>query len=137
MLDLKKMLTKLMQAPIVVEQGTSGIWTYRKWSDGTAECWGKITNTSFDITKAWGSMYISYAGTSGEFYANFPTNLFIEAPVETATAISSGSMFPFMAGISGGTTTKDHTAHYLMGRGTSMASVGSATLCIYAVGKWK
>lgn len=24
----------------VVETGTSGIWTYRKWSDGTAECWG-------------------------------------------------------------------------------------------------
>lgn len=23
----------------VVEHGTSGIWTYRKWSSGTAECW--------------------------------------------------------------------------------------------------
>lgn len=24
----------------VVEQGTSGIWTYRKWASGIAECWG-------------------------------------------------------------------------------------------------
>lgn len=24
----------------VVEQGTSGIWTYRKWNSGIAECWG-------------------------------------------------------------------------------------------------
>ena len=24
----------------IVESGTSGIWTYRVWSDGTAECWG-------------------------------------------------------------------------------------------------
>lgn len=27
----------------VVETGTSGIWTYRKWSSGTAECWGEKT----------------------------------------------------------------------------------------------
>jgi len=24
----------------VVEEGTSGIWSYRKWSNGDAECWG-------------------------------------------------------------------------------------------------
>ena len=29
----------------VVEQGTSGIWTYRKWSSGVAECWAIITQT--------------------------------------------------------------------------------------------
>ena len=29
----------------IVEQGTSGIWTYRKWSSGVAECWAKITQT--------------------------------------------------------------------------------------------
>ena len=29
----------------VVEQGTSGIWTYRKWASGVAECWAKIAQT--------------------------------------------------------------------------------------------
>lgn len=29
----------------VVEQGTSGIWTYRKWASGVAECWAKFTQT--------------------------------------------------------------------------------------------
>lgn len=29
-----------MIADFVVEQGTSGIWTYRKWNSGIAECWG-------------------------------------------------------------------------------------------------
>lgn len=24
----------------IIEQGTSGIWTYRKWNSGIAECWG-------------------------------------------------------------------------------------------------
>ena len=25
----------------IVDQGTSGIWTYRKWNSGIAECWGR------------------------------------------------------------------------------------------------
>lgn len=29
-----------MIADFVVEQGASGIWTYRKWNSGIAECWG-------------------------------------------------------------------------------------------------
>ena len=32
-------------ADYIVEQGKSGIWTYRKWASGVAECWAKITQT--------------------------------------------------------------------------------------------
>ena len=28
-----------------VEEGTSGIWTYRKWASGIAECWGEHSET--------------------------------------------------------------------------------------------
>jgi len=35
-------------ADTVVEIGTSDIWTFRKWSSGTAECWGSIA--SEDVT---------------------------------------------------------------------------------------
>lgn len=30
-------------ADYIVETGTSGIWTYRKWNSGIAECWGYWT----------------------------------------------------------------------------------------------
>lgn len=33
----------------VIEQGTSGIWDYRKWSDGTAECWGNYTASGINV----------------------------------------------------------------------------------------
>ena len=34
-------------ADYVVEQGTSGIWTYRKWNSGISECWlNSIRNVS-------------------------------------------------------------------------------------------
>jgi hypothetical protein len=28
-------------ADFVIEEGTSGVWTYRKWDSGLAECWGR------------------------------------------------------------------------------------------------
>lgn len=30
-------------ADFVVEQGMSGIWTYKKWNSGTVECWGNVS----------------------------------------------------------------------------------------------
>ena len=38
-------------ADYVVEQGTSGIWTYRKWNSGLAEYWGKEQN--FTLETGW------------------------------------------------------------------------------------
>lgn len=42
----------------VIEQGTSGIWTYRKWHSGMAECW-KFTQIQINVTTAAGSLYYS------------------------------------------------------------------------------
>lgn len=41
----------------VTEYGTSGIWTYRKWSNGIAECWGTSATVTMDSWKEWGGMY--------------------------------------------------------------------------------
>ena len=45
-IDVKELIGKMLNTPVVVETGTSGIWTYRKWSDGTAEAWGYATGTT-------------------------------------------------------------------------------------------
>lgn len=45
-------------ADFIVEQGTSGIWTYRKWSSGICECWGSITTGTLTMN-ATGSIYAS------------------------------------------------------------------------------
>jgi hypothetical protein len=41
----------------VVEQGTDGIWTYRKWNSGIAECWGATTEKTISITSPYGAAY--------------------------------------------------------------------------------
>ena len=41
----------------VVEQGGSGIWKYRKWHSGYAECWGTSNTREVTCDTAWGSMF--------------------------------------------------------------------------------
>lgn len=45
-------------ADFVVEQGISGIWIYRKWNSGIAECWGK-GNVPLTCTNQQGNTYFS------------------------------------------------------------------------------
>ena len=37
-------------ADSIVETGKSDIWTFRKWSSGTFECWGSIASENYPIT---------------------------------------------------------------------------------------
>lgn len=65
-------------ADYVVEQGTDGIWTYRKWNNGTAECWG-----------IWeGNLTHYYTGNGLYGYSlspcTFPTSLFTGVPTVNA-----------------------------------------------------
>lgn len=55
----------------ITETGTSGIWTYRKWSDGKVELWGKYTISNMACTTALGGMY----RTPAIVPTNFPFNL--------------------------------------------------------------
>lgn len=43
--------------PYVMESGTTGIFTWKKFSDNTCEFFGKIPVTSYDITTALGNWY--------------------------------------------------------------------------------
>lgn len=60
----------ILSSPRIVEYGTSGIWTYRKWSDGTAECWG-YTGQDLSGSTQSGSVYVK----SGDNIA-LPSGLF-------------------------------------------------------------
>lgn len=43
----------------IVDQGVYGIWTYRKWNSGIAECWGHY-NYSVNVNSANGSLYSTW-----------------------------------------------------------------------------
>lgn len=124
---LKELLTKLTNTPIVVETGTNGIWTYRKWSDGTAEAFCK-TLVSVNCNMSYGGIYYASYLT-----INFPTGLFTEAPKVASDIDLTG-------GIGGTTPTNISTSsmHLYVWNGTAFNYSGRNTyVYINAVGKWK
>ena len=52
---------------IVIEQGTSGIWTYRKWNSGIAECWGYWSATNASGSRRALEINLPFAFASTEY----------------------------------------------------------------------
>lgn len=69
----------------IIEENTSGIWTYRKWKSGISECWGIYINNSVIVNTAWGSLFEGFIGN-----IDFPTNLFIAIPSLLTTYYNNG-----------------------------------------------
>lgn len=73
-------------APVafVYEQGTDGIWSYRKWSDGSVELWGRSTK-NVNTTQAFGNIYRSTTTYRETFPFTFKT-----APICSCAISSAG-----------------------------------------------
>lgn len=108
----------------IVEQGTSGTWFYRKWSDGKAECWGYENVTSISITSAYGSAFYGSARTM-----NFPSGLFATPPSLTVNLHSGDGSW---AGVYD--WTKDNYSYYPY---CAKSGTHSYYETCYAIGRWK
>lgn len=60
----------------VISSGQSGIWTYRKWNSGIAECWADTTVTVTSWT-LWGNQY---QGNFSPQYFEYPSEFFVSTP---------------------------------------------------------
>ena len=114
----------------ITEQGTSGNWTYRKWSNGVAECWSRQSISKSGAWTSWaGGIYVdSWDGTSFDY----PSNLFISIPVFIFTIESTSYTWasPF-----GASTAAKTPAIVFMRPGASSSL--NATVNLYAKGNWK
>ena len=126
--DLANILNEVLpntSVDYIVEQGTSGIWTYRKWNSGIAECWAVSSSGAFAPSSTSGGG-ISYRILS----ATFPSGLFATAPsahvdCKWGTGISWSSARTVSA------TTLEYAVCKLNN------SSDSAEMYFYAIGKWK
>ncbi len=110
---------------VIVEQGTDGDWTYRKWSNGIAECWGRKTGTA-NITTSWGQIYFASA-----FSQSLPTGLFIDVPSIQMLNHSSNSAL-----VMGGSSISKDSFNIHLVRGTSQSNA-AYSIGFYCIGKWK
>lgn len=113
-------------ADFIVDQGTDGMWVYRKWNSGIAECWGRVSVASHTYNANGG--YYNVTGAP-------PTGLFVSGsnPVLSATGGITGNVqtnigFTFASNV--------NIQTYLINRNTS-AVTNTAWVCWYLVGKWK
>jgi len=112
----------------VTSVGTSGIWTYRKWNSGAAECWGVYTASGVNIAK---NNYSGFRYSDG-ISVNLPFT-FAAAPV----AVYSGgctSYLTFVTPIGQPTTTQ---AKFWVACLDSSATNCSIVVNIHVMGKWK
>lgn len=112
----------------VVEQGQSGIWYYRKWQSGMAECWGR-RNVDVNVNIAWGSAL--YYGTATTI--NYPFK-FVERPITQITCeYGTDSASLFIA--SCGTGTNVYATPVMLCR--TDAKTVNCNILYHVHGRWK
>ena len=129
MLDVKALISKLLdavKADYVVEQGTSGIWTYRKWKSGIAECWGTYTaNIAINTSSAVYGGYRSGAINLPAFPITFTSAPSVSATANSATGYWFNNIAPTTTG-----------GQFYLSAGASMTSA-SRRISFHAIGEWK
>lgn len=110
----------------VVDVGTSGIWTYRKWASGAVELWGTYTVTL--------SHYASALGGYG-YYTQITLPFTVYSPVITYTVrVGSGFATPASAlGYAGATSLSKFNVYAIS---NSSGSQSTSWVCDVN-GKWK
>ena len=122
--------TSTIMGDYVVEEGTSGIWTYRKWNSGIAECWG-TTSISSAMDTSWGNAYISSATAS----ISYPFT-FTERPIENVSLQTSSSA-AWLMHESNAPNTTTQTGLYRAARSNSDSAVNTIYFDIQVKGRWK
>lgn len=126
---LRSALQEVNSRPYVLQSDQYGNWNWRKWSDGTAECWGDFpTFANFNGTDAGGMLYATKETWSEEY----PSGLFTADPVCQITPDSDISLW--MIASTAGTVAKTPGVKFYK---TTQASGVPVILHVTARGTWK
>lgn len=115
---------------VIEDYGNSGMWHYRKWSDGYAELWGTTAMLYLNITTAWGSVYES-AELSGNV-SNFPFS-FTQQPHVSVSVVESNMN---ILSIEMGSPAVNKVNQIFVTRPDSRTGF-TGKLYFYITGKWK
>lgn len=116
----------------IVEQGTSGIWTYEKWNSGRAEVFGRLPAGGINIETALGSWFRCYSIMSFSSYA-YPFTF--SAVPNVTTSFATNNSKGALVWITKDSTTELPPECYLI-RPTAETSV-SGYINVHAKGRWK
>lgn len=113
----------------IIGRGEKDGWHWRKFSDGTAECWKRSFQT-IAVTSAWGNLFYGYSQIQAFPFA------FASPPSCSATVEQKNKDNVSVWLCSYSPTTSAQTAQYVV---VSADSVAEANVYItyHAIGRWK
>lgn len=116
---------------VIIDQGTTDGWYWRKYANGSAECWRRVSQT-VDINVEWGSIFY---GNCEEI--NFPFS-FYSPPIVNATVESGYALWimSWTGTASNGTTVTNKPASLRVARPAAVTGV-SIIVAYHAIGRWK
>jgi len=115
----------------IAAQGTDGIWTWRKWDSGIADCWGVA-----EISAQGGGMAAFGPLFAADGTTAYPTDLFTDVPQLFAGASGSGGT-AFMAGMLSPRNHTKTTASYAAITAANTTAAETFKIALFAVGRWK
>lgn len=126
---INEKLTTGSMKDYIVEQGTTGVWSYRKWNSGIAEIWFTQTQAhQFSSTVTWGSVY-----ESPSVQYTYPENFFISEPLNLIQkGGGSGGWLEIGSG-----ATKDKTPNIWVIYPVNKTNATTAYISVYSIGRWK
>ena len=126
-------LTFMGSAPIlVVQEGESNGWYFRKWSNGVGECWKSVEHST-TIKKSWGDMYV---GDTLMERQNYPF-AFTSKPIETVTLLNgSNAGWVFAESQGNGVNGTYASAIYNVCRPSSVSTAQTFYINLYVRGKY-
>lgn len=116
-------------ADAIIDHGTTDGWYWRKYANGTAECWIRVTQT-VDVSTAWGSLYYGAAQV-----VQFPFT-FAYVPVCNINVEYQAAGNPSVMLGTNGRTTTTQAANVLLVRPTANTAV-PCVVVYHAIGRWK
>lgn len=125
-------IPSIQQADYIVEQGTSGIWTYRKWNSGAAECWCTRYIGGQSFSNPWGGLYITSNNIVSQMAYPFSfAGGTIPSELLTVQTAFEGSMF-LINGTARNSNT--HTGSYTLASATN--TVKDCNISYHVIGRW-
>lgn len=109
----------------VVEQGTTGIWAYRKWNSGIAECWG-TASVSVLCKNQSGSGYFT-----DDLTVALPTDLFIE------NGVVNLNCHDYWSWIAKAHMSQAKNVSFRVARSSNYTQTYTTSIDISAKGRWK
>ena len=111
----------------VIDEGTSGIWTYRKWSSGRVELYAKDSESSLAITTTKGSLY-----SSAQIQVSLPFTVYDGVASVSIGATETATYYPWAGNVR---VYQESIRYYALC--TSSVTINADTISYIVAGRWK